>query len=174
MVDDILSIAEPERSYLLFTQARLSLQQKNYDIARNEALSCWRELTLLYWSDFCEHSSNCEGTSLVIAMFFEVGDCLRRVYENEKNYTIAGWFCTMLLQNARSVKSSFLVVKYQAYYVELLKNNDQLSQALEQAHILQVFLRDEFGEDYLDWLEDSPNAANLCEELEAAMRKSDL
>ena len=96
-------------------------------------------------------------------MFFEVGDCLRRVYENEKNYAIAGWFCTMLLQNARSVKSSFLVVKYQAYYVELLKNNDQLSQALEQAHILQVFLRDEFGEDYLDWLEDSPNAANLCE-----------
>ena len=35
---------------------------------------------------------------------------------------------------------------------------------------LREFLTDRFGDDYLYWLEDAPNADELCEELEALKR----
>ena len=49
------------------------------------------------------------------------------------------------------MEASFLVAKYRCYYIDHLKCTYQLSEALTQAHYLQVFLVDEFGEDYLDW-----------------------
>ena len=109
--------------------------------------------------------------SIADGMYFSVGDCLRQVYENEKKQEIAGWFCETLLQEARRLNALYLVAKYQACYVEHLKNIDELPEASEEAQLLLVFLEDEFGEDYLEWLEGAPNAGKLCEELETQMSK---
>ena len=80
---------------------------------------------------------------------------------------MAVWFCLFVLNIARRLKLLFLAAKYQAYYIEHLKLTSQLSEALVQAHQLQIFSNQEFGEDYLDWLEDAPNALKLCKELDA-------
>ena len=74
------------------------------------------------------------------------------------------------MRMAKKLQKKFLMAKYQAYCVEHLKCTNQLSEALVQAEDLQAFLTDEFGEDYLDWMEDAPNAANLCEELKVLSR----
>ena len=69
----------------------------------------------------------------------------------EKKHDVAVWFCSFLLETAKRLEASFLVAKYRCYYIDHLRCTDQLSEALTQAHYLQVFLVDEFGEDYLDW-----------------------
>ena len=84
-------------------------------------------------------------------MFLELADCLRQVYAKEKKHDVAGWFCSFLLETAKRMEASFLVAKYRCYYIDHLKCTYQLSEALTQAHYLQVFLVGEFGEDYLDW-----------------------
>ena len=98
-------------------------------------------------------------------MFCEIADCLRQVYAQEKQ-SISGWFCVFLLKVARMIKAPFLVAKYHAYYVGYLQCSNKLSEALVQANCLQRFLVNEFGEDYLDWLENAPNAVELCQRLE--------
>ena len=102
---------------------------------------------------------------LVYTMFCEIADCLRQVYA-EENHSISGWFCVFLLKVARFTEAPFLVAKYHAYYVEYLQRSDKLSEALVQANCLQRFLVEEFGEDYLEWLENAPNAVELCQRLE--------
>ena len=52
-------------------------------------------------------------------------------------------------------------MKYQEYYIYHLKCTNQLSEVFVQANQLQMLLNDEFGEDYLDWLEDAPNVSKL-------------
>ena len=114
-----------------------------------------------------------ESHLFIFTMFLELADCLRQTYAQENKNSTVGWFCTFLLDLADSIvtelKPSFLVLKYLAYYVEHLKCSDKLSEALEHAKYLRKFLADNFGEDYFYWLEDVPNADELCEELECVM-----
>ena len=102
---------------------------------------------------------------LVFIMICEIADCLREVYAEQKP-GISGWFCVFLLKLARMLEAPFLYAKYDAYYVEHLQRSNKLSEALVQANCLQRFLVNEFGEDYLDWLENAPNAVELCQRLE--------
>ena len=99
-------------------------------------------------------------------MFLELADCLRQVYANGNKQDIAGWFCEFLVTTAKCTEDSFLVAKYKAYYIQHLKCTNQLSKALAQTHHLQVFLEDEFGEDYLEWLPGAPDALKIRSELE--------
>ena len=110
---------------------------------------------------------NCEkAPSILSGMFQELADCLREVYAYLKEHDIAGWFCSFLLTTAKLMEASFLMAKYRAYYIDHLKCTNQLSEAMAQAHLLQLFLVDEFGEDYLDWVTDAPDALKILSELE--------
>ena len=168
-VSDMSSITQAESAYKDFCQTRIALdeQKMNSFEARKKALSCWRELTNLIRTDFMPKPQVVDLFSLI--MFLELADCLRRLYTSDHKHSTAGWFCSFLLSLARRLKCSFLVAKYQAHYVENLQCTYQISEALVQAHLLQSFLIDEFGEDYLDWLADAPHASRLCEELESTI-----
>ena len=112
------------------------------------------------------------GWLLVSGMFLENANCLRQVYAQEKN-SISGWFCVYLLKVARNVNALFLIAKWQAFYVEYLQRSNKLTKVLAEAHCLKRFLESEFGEDYVDWLEDAPNAIELYQRLQnVSTRKS--
>ena len=64
------------------------------------------------------------------------------------------------------MEASFLIAKFRAYYIDHLKCTNQLSEAMVQTHLLQLFLVDEFGEDYLDWLPDAPDPLKILRDLE--------
>ena len=157
-------ITEARHAYTAFSQARSALYHKEYSDARRSSLSCWRELTYLMDTNF---DVNCEkAPSILSGMFLELADCLREVYAYLQEHDIAGWFCSFLLTTAKRMEASFLMAKYRAYYIDHLKCNNQLSEAMAQAHLLQLFLVDENGEDYLDWLTDAPDALKILSELE--------
>ena len=168
-ISAMCSIPEAELAYKSFCQARLALNQSDLVVCRKEAVLSWRHLTNLLLTDFMLKPDKCD--QVFFFMFLELADCLRKVYTNEKKHTTAGWFCSFLMRMAKELQSKFLMAKYQAYYVEHLTCTDQLSEALVQAQDLQTFLTDEFGEDYLDWMEDAPDAASLCEELKVLTRR---
>ena len=90
-------------------------------------------------------------------MLFEIADCLRQIYAQEKN-SISGWFCVYLLKLARNFQAPFVIAKWHAFYVEYFQRSNKLTEAFAEAHCLKRFVESEFDEDYVDWLEDNQNA----------------
>ena len=101
---------------------------------------------------------------LLYGIFFEIADCLRKIYAQEKN-SISGWFCVYLLKLARNFQAPFVIAKWHAFYVEYFQRSNKLTEALAEAHRLKRFLESKFGEDYVDWLDDAPNAIELYHRL---------
>ena len=171
-IDHFSSIIEIHVTYKSFKEARLALRQKNFSLARKKGLSCWRGLMALDNSDFFMGERVCFDWLSLYALFFEIADCLRQVYAQEK-HSISGWFCDYLLKVARNVEVPFLFAKWHAFYVEYLQHSNKLTEALAGSLCLKRFIENEFGEDYADWLEDAPNAVELYQRLEnVSPRKS--
>ena len=167
MVHDLCKIKEAEREYRHFCKARLSLVKDDFLVTGREVLSCWRDLTGLLFTDFNVYREHGGCDEFILSMFHELAKYLCKIYTKEKKYYCAEWFCSFLMKSAKRENQFFLQAKSQAYYVDYLKCTGRLSEAFTQANLLQIFLTDEFGEDYLDWLEEAPNAVKLCQELEA-------
>ena len=164
-ISDMQKITGAQIAYTNFHNARVALYQNKLLLVRKKALCCWRELNSLLLTNFMFQRGQCD--MFFFAMFFELADWLRKVYIIEKNLRVAEWFCCFLTETAKKENLLSLIAKFGAYYIEHLRNTDQLSEALLQAGQLQIFLKDEFGDDYLDWLEDAPVATKLYEELSA-------
>lgn len=61
----------------------------------------------------------------------------------------------------------FVAGKCGLKYAELLEEQGKWAEAIKQCRLVHDDLVENFGEDYLEWLPEAPNAAQMLERLRA-------
>lgn len=170
-ISKMLDITELSMLYTNFSDAKQSFQARDFSsayqhthlvLASSDRLrrfiedngrdSAWSETIQLLSHPMVE---------IIHTILLDAFSFLAHIHQIQDDYSKAHATIQGSLQMAVAMKVPLLAVKCRFEHAKFLKNWGKLLEAVEQWRIAQSSLVAEFGNDYLQWLVDAPDAAPM-------------